>query len=156
MSAKGLGLKMLIISARPPPNLTDIRLTCSRERRNARSAALLRGPSRRPRQVQKALSTRCTQDEYAPPFWQIFPGIIYWQVLREKFFISSKRRERFRTRRLMKKFCNLINRRTRKSFLLYGWIALWCDPNSSVCVRIYLIFQEFTTCLLVKYTPLSF
>ena len=52
----------------------------------------------------------------------------------------------------MKKFCNLIKRRTRKSSLLYGWIALWCDPNSSVCVRIYLIFQEFTTCLLVKYT----
>ena len=36
MSAKGLGLKMLIISARPPPNLTDIRLTCSRERTKTR------------------------------------------------------------------------------------------------------------------------
>ena len=84
--------------------------------------------------------------------WTNFPRHWILTSFACEVFFQSKRRERFRTSRLMKKFCNLINRRTRKSSLLYGWIALWCDPNSSVCVRIYLIFQEFTTCLLVKYT----
>ena len=139
MSARGLALKMLIISARPPPNLTDIRLICSRGRRNARSAALLRGPSRRLRQVQKALPWRCTHDECAPTLDKFSPALNIDKFCVRSFF-------------LIQKTWDLINRRTRKSFLLYGWIALWRDPNSSVCVRIYLIFQEFTTCLLVKYT----
>ena len=90
MSARGLALKMLIISARPPPNLTDIRLICSRGRRNARSAALLRGPSRRLRQVQKALSTRCTHDECAPTFDKFSPALNIDKFCVRSFFFNPK------------------------------------------------------------------
>lgn len=32
-------------------------------------------------------------------------------------------------------------------FLLYGGVALWRNPNTSICIGINLIFQEFTPCL---------
>ena len=124
----------------PPPNLTDISLICSRGRRNARSAALLEGTS-----------FKVYSWWVRTYFGQIFPGVEYWQVLRAKFFLIQKTWE-ISNKETHKEVLQFNKQKNTKSSLLYGWIALWCDPNSSVCVRIYLIFQEFTTCLLVKYT----
>ena len=142
MSARGLGLKMLIISARPPLNLTDIRLICSRERRNARSAALLRGPSRRLRQVQKALPTRCTQDECAPPFWQIFPGIVYWQIFAwEVFFFNTKdvKISNKETREEILQF----NKQTKHENLCYFMVGLLCDViQTPAYVLEYILFSR--------------